>query len=89
MMDAVRPLHFIRVRLYRGGQAEYVRDTLRDEQAAILEDIAALRAAGKPETDPEIAELRTQYLHLVNFLRDVDSGLMHLVGPDEDPRDGR
>lgn len=86
MMDAVRPLHFIRVRLYRGGQAETVRDVLRDEQAAILDDISDLRSQGKPEADPEIADARSRYLHLVNALRDIDAGLLQLAGPDEDPR---
>lgn len=85
-VDAIRPLLYIRVRLYRGGQAEYIRDLLRDEQAALLEDLGRLRGEGKPETDPEVEDIRAKYLHLVNALRDIDAGLIQLAGPDEDPR---
>lgn len=82
----VRPLHFIRVRLYRGGMAEWVQQVLRDEQQALYEDLARLRGEGKPETHPEVEKVRTNLVHSVNVLRDIDSGLISLVGPNEDPR---
>ena len=85
-MTDIRPLHFIRVRLYRGGMAEYVSEVLHDERVALLEDLSSLRSAGKPETDPEVEATRNKILWLVNALRDIDSGLVSLVGPDEDRR---
>lgn len=75
------------MRLFRGGMAEWVQEVLRDEQAALLDDLAGLRAAGKPETDPEIEAVRQRLFWLVNILRDVGAGLVNLAGPDEDPRD--
>lgn len=83
---SIRPLHFIRVRLYRGGMAEWVQQTLRDEQAALYDDLAEARRKGKPEDDPEVAEIRAKLVYSVNALRDIDAGLIQLVGPDEDPR---
>lgn len=84
--NGVRPLHFVRVRLYRGGMAEWVQQVLRDEQAALYEDLAKLRAEGKPESHPEVTKVRENLVHSVNALRDIDSALISLVGPDEDPR---
>jgi hypothetical protein len=82
----IRPLLFVRVRLYRGGQAEWVRNLLRDEQEALFKDLAKARADGKPETDPEVIEMREQLSWSVSALRDIDHGLIDLVGPDRDPR---
>lgn len=82
----VRPLHFVRIRLYRGGMAEWVQQVLRDEQAALYDDLAKLRAEGKPENDREVERVRTNLVHSVNVLRDIDSSMISLVGPDEDPR---
>lgn len=84
--NSPRPLHFIRIRLYRGGQAEYLRDLCRDEQAELLEELGDLRAKGKTEEDPEIVEVRQNLVWLINTLRDLDTGLLELVGPDSDPR---
>lgn len=84
--NGVRPLHFVRVRLYRGGMAEWVRDTLREEQQALYEDLARLRGEGKSESHPEIVDVREKLVHSVNVLRDIDSSLISLVGPDHDPR---
>ena len=81
-----RPLHFVRIRLYRGGQAEFIRDSLRDLQADLLEDLGDLRTKGKSEDDEEIVEIRQQLVWLINALADLDRGLLELVGPDADPR---
>lgn len=82
----VRPLHFVRVRLYRGGMAEWVQKVLRDEQAALYEDLGNLRAEGKLESHPEVIEVRQNLMHSINALRDIDAAMVSLVGPDEDPR---
>lgn len=81
-----RPLHFIRIRLYRGGQAEAIRDILRDEQAALYDELAELRAKGKDESDPEIETIRQTLVHVISALRDIDTGMIELAGPDVDPR---
>jgi hypothetical protein len=87
MTDApIRPLLFVRFRLYRGGQAEWVRDVLRDEQANLYDDLAKLRAKNLPEDHPEIADVREKLSWSINALRDIDHGLIDLVGPDRDPR---
>jgi len=81
-----RPLLFIRIRLYRGGQAEFIRDLLRDEQANLYDDLAQKRADGKGEEDRDVIEITTNLRHLINALKDIDLGLIDLSGPDADPR---
>lgn len=82
----VRPLLYARIRLYRGGQGEYLRDLLQDDQEDLLEELGQLRAAGKPEDDPEVMEVRTTLGHNANTLRDVSGALIELAGPNEDVR---
>lgn len=79
---APRPLNFIRVRLYRGGQAEYIRDLLSDELNASYEELGELRGAGKVETDPEIMEVIGNIRHLNGALKDIGNGLIELAGAD-------
>ena len=77
-----RPLHFVRVRLYRGGQAEYIRDLLEGEKDNLFDDLTKLRTQGKHEDDPDIEECRTNLRHVINALKDVNNGLIELVGPE-------
>jgi hypothetical protein len=79
---APRPLNFIRVRLYRGGQAEYIRDLLADELDASYEELGLLRGKGLDETDKEIIEVVGNIRHLNGALKDIGNGLIELVGPD-------
>lgn len=81
-----RPLLFVRVRLYRGGQAEYIQTLCRDEQESLYEELGQLRSEGKMETDTEIVEIKDNLRFLIGFLKDIDQGLIELVGPDRDPR---
>lgn len=75
-----------RMRIYRGGQGQWVQEVLRDVQAGLYDDLAKFREAGRDESDPEVAQVRDKLMWSVNILRDVDSCLVSLVGPDEDPR---
>jgi hypothetical protein len=75
-----------RMRVYRGGQAEWAQTVLRDEQAALYDDLAAMRAQGKPEDDPELAAVRQKLMWSITILRDLDAAMVSLVGPDRDPR---
>lgn len=84
--NSPRPLLFIRIRLYRGGQAELIQGILRDEQAALYEDLAKLRSDGKGEDDPNLIEVTTNLRHIITALKDIDLGLIDLQGPDRDPR---
>lgn len=77
-----RPLDFVRVRLHRGGQAEYIRDLLEDEKEELLADLGSLRASGKEDTDPLVEEVRQNLRHLILALKDVSMGLIELAGPD-------
>jgi hypothetical protein len=77
-----RPLNYIRVRLYRGGQAEYVRSVLEDERVGLMEDLSQMRTAGKTEDDPEIQTCTANIRHLNNALKDIMNGLIELVGPE-------
>jgi hypothetical protein len=77
-----RPLNFVRVRLFRDGQAEYIKELLEDEQDDLLEQLTKLRVAGKPEDDTEVAETRQNLRHIIRALSDVTRGLIDLVGPD-------
>ena len=80
--NSPRPLDFIRVRLYRGGQAEYLRDLLSDEVDTLFEELGKLRGAGKTETDPDIVEVTANIRYLNSALRDIGNGLIELAGPD-------
>lgn len=75
---APRPLNFVRVRLYRDGQAEYIRSLLEDEQDQLFEDLGRMREEGKDENGPEIEECRTNLRHLINFLKDINQGMIEL-----------
>ena len=80
--NSPRPLDFIRVRLYRGGQAETIRDILSDEVDQLYEDLGKFRGAGKPEDGPDISDTVARIRHLNGALRDINNGLIELVGPD-------
>ena len=80
--QAPRPLHFVRIRLWRGGQAEFIRDLLNDEKDNLFEELTELRTKGKQENDPAIIECRANLMHVINALKDVDRGLIELVGPE-------
>lgn len=80
--NSPRPLDFIRVRLYRGGQAEYIRDLLSDEVDSLYEDLGKMRGDGKLETDPDLMEVIANIRHLNGALRDIGNGLIELAGPD-------
>lgn len=77
-----RPLDFIRIRVYRGGMAEYLLDLLNDEQAALLEDLGKMRGEGRPEDDPGLVEVINKIRYLNNAIRDLSNGLIELVGAD-------
>ena len=77
-----RPLDFVRVRLHRGGQAEYIRDLLEDEKEELMEELGKLRAEGKAEDDTDVEEVRNNLRHLILALKDVSMGLIELSGPD-------
>lgn len=75
-----------RMRVYRGGQALWAQGVLRDEQAALYDDLAALRVQGRLEDDPTVIGVRQRLIWSVNILRDLDSARISLEGPDRDPR---
>jgi hypothetical protein len=75
-----RPLRFIRVRLHRGGQVEFIRDILNDEKDALFDDLGKMRDQGLPEDDPKVAKVRDQLRWLINAIRDIDQGTIELVG---------
>ena len=77
-----RPLDFVRVRLHRGGQAEYIRDLLEDEKEELMEELGKLRAEGKTEDDTEVEECRNNLRHLILALKDVSMGMIELAGAD-------
>ena len=75
-----RPLAFIRVRLYRDGPAEYLRELLEDEQEALFEELGNLRRKGVDESSEEVQDVRRRLHYLINIMRDVNSGFVELVG---------
>lgn len=79
-------MEFLKVRLYRGGQADYLRELFLDEQDRLLEHLAKLRTDGLTEDDEDIIEARQQITWLVSALRDLGTILINLAGPDADPR---
>lgn len=81
-----RPALYVRMRLFRGGQAEWVRELLRDEQDQLYEDLANARKEGLAEDSEKIQDIRSKIVWSINTLRDVESSLIELVGPNRDPR---
>lgn len=79
---APRPLNFIRVRLYRGGQAETIRDVLNDEVDALFEELAKMRGTGTAEDDPDLLVCTSAIRHLNAALKDINNGLVELTGAD-------
>lgn len=77
-----RPLDFVRVRLHRGGQAEYIRDLLEDEKEELMEELGRLRAEGNAEDSSEVEEVRANLRHLILALKDVSMGMIELAGAD-------
>lgn len=77
-----RPLDFIRIRLYRGGQAEFVLTLFTEERDGLLEDLGKMRGEGKAEDDPELVRTINEIRFLNNALRDLQNGLVELVGSD-------
>lgn len=84
--STLRPMLFVRMRLFRGGPAEWVLDTLRDEQKALYDDLGQARAKGLPEDSDEIAEIRQKLVWSIDILRDIESSMIELAGPNRDPR---
>ena len=84
--DMLLPSGERRMRIFRGGQAEWVLSVMQDVQHDLYRDLADLRERGVPEEDEESVKVRHQLDWSVALLRDVSSCLISLVGPDEDPR---
>lgn len=85
-INGPRPMLFVRLRLFRGGPAEWVRDTIRAEQEALYEDLAKARERGLTEDSEEIQEIREKLIWSIDILRDVESSMIELAGPNRDPR---
>ncbi len=77
-----RPVDFIRVRIQRNGNAEWLRDLLLDEKADLFEELGRLRGEGLQEEDPEVTQVTTDLRHCIWVLRDIETGLIELIGPD-------
>lgn len=82
---APRPLAFIRLRVHRGGPAEYLHSLLEDEKSAEMENLTEYRTKGLAEDSTEVDEARMNLRYLIAFLRDLDSGLVDMLGPDPTP----
>lgn len=72
-----RPLQFIRVRVYGQEGAEYLRNLLTDDIDRILEDIGTARKNSDAEAEDK---LRREMKTALDIRRDVESGLVELVG---------
>ena len=73
---------FIKYRVDRGGNADFVRDLLEDEIDGLYTELAALRGEGKSEADPAAQSCRTRLRHLIGALGGVLRGTIELVGPE-------
>lgn len=83
-----RPLDYIRIRLHGGGQAVYVRDLLIEEKEALFDDLGRMRDEGKGENSLEVQEVRAQLEYLIRALRDIESGMVELVGTERSAHGG-
>lgn len=82
---APRPLRFIRMRVNRGGPAEYLKALLEDEKAAEMENLTEYRTKGLAEDSKEIEEAKTNLRYLIGFTRDLETGMIDFAGPDIEP----
>lgn len=73
---------FLRVRLYRGGQADLIYDVLSDAKDELLDRIGGLRGKGIAESHPDIEHARNEVRHVISALASIDRGFIELVGPD-------
>ncbi len=80
-----RGMEFLKVRVYRGGQADTLYDILLDEQDNLMNRLGKLRESNFAEDSPEIEEVRTNLHHCINVIRDLTSNMIELAGPDADP----
>lgn len=79
-------MEFLKVRVYRGGMANTLREVLLARQDALLEELSDLRAAGKQEDDEQVGVVRDRLVWLANLLRELGVASIDLAGPDRDPR---
>jgi len=77
-----RPMQFIRIRLNRNANAEWLLGVLESERNDLYEELGRLRGEGKDEDNEEVVEVMTELRHCIFTLKDVELGLMELVGPD-------
>ena len=78
-----RPLDFVRIRLYRGGQIEYVRELMEGAQDFWFKRLGELRDEGYDEDSEEVEYARSRLHYLVNALKDVTSGMIETAGSGE------
>ena len=75
-----RPLDYIRIRLHRGGEADYVRELLEGAQEFWFKRLGELRDQDLDENSDDVQYARQRLHWLVNVLRDVNSGMIELAG---------
>ena len=73
-----RPLNFVRIRLERGGQAEFIRSVLETTKTVLLDKLGQLREDGLPEDDPEIEEVTRKLRWTIRAVGDLDYGIIEL-----------
>jgi hypothetical protein len=77
-----RPLDYVRIRVHRGGQAELLLEILEDEKEGMFEELGALRGKGASENSDEVQKVQQDLRHVINLLRDLNSGIIELTGKD-------
>jgi hypothetical protein len=80
-----RPFTFIRPKFHR-DTAEWLLALLQDEQAAEFETLAKLRTEGRPEEDFEVQECRDNLNYCITITKDLQRGLVDMVGPRPEER---
>ena len=61
---------------------EYIRDLLSDDLDSLYEELGELRGKGLAEDAPDVEECKRNLRHVINALRDVQSGMIELAGVD-------
>jgi len=75
-----RPLAWVRPRL-GVDITRYLSELLADERKAEFDTLTELRAEGKTEDDPEIAETAQTLRWIIAAEKELNKALIELVGP--------
>jgi len=77
-----RPFSFVRPKFHR-DTAEWLLDLLTEEKEIEFGLLTKYRTEGRDETDDEVQETRANLNFCITIIKDLERGLIDMVGPRE------